>query len=563
MLAYVSRFIVFVLFLNLLAFVGAPAALAQNDNDAQAIIDLSYEQTLVSLYKILKEKEKEKRELTQRLRLEKDSLTQGQLSQELISVDDIIIGVRSEIVNVSTNGMTLFAKPPVDKKDFNWREDLQLIFEPLLDQLRDISERPRLIEKLETDIVYWEEREAELIQAVDNLTENIKKVSETSLRKEVKQLLDSAVSRKNTAQQKLSLLNKDLDNLKKTKNPIWTTLGDIFTDVIVEILLHLMIAVAAAIIVYQCVRLLSLIPIRLISKKNPDATLFAERTIVIARVVIGVLLMVLTYFVVLYGFGEWLLLVLSLLIIAGIILALKNTVPAYIVEIKALLNMGSIRQGERLIYHGLPWRISKLNVHTHLSNSALGSSLRVPLAEIVNLSSRASHVKEPWFPTKVGDFVLLEDSVFGKVTRQTLDVVELQIGGATYTYQTLNFLARRPQNLSKDGFTIFEVFGFDYQYQSIATNKMLKTYQEELTVAMMKSAYNEFNTGLRVEFSRAAASSLDFRIIANFKGDVAVDFYRLKRFIQESSVNIANKHGWIIPFQQLTVHHLSETNNKD
>jgi hypothetical protein len=326
-------------------------------------VALSFEQELAKFYAILKEKEK--RELTKRLKIETDAFTQQQLTQELASVDDIIIGVRSEIVNVSTNRMTLFAKPPVDKKDFNWQEDLELIFEPLLDQLRGIGERPRLIAKLETDIVYWDTREKELTQAVENLTENLKQLSSPALRQEVQGLLDSAASRKNRAEQKLSLLNKDLTDLKKSEGTIWSSLGDIFRDVIVGILLHLLIAVAAAIFVYQCVRLLSLIPIQLIRKKTPDATLFAERAIVFGRVVIGITFMVSTYFVVLYSFSEWLLIVLSLLIIAGLILALKNTAPDYIIEIKALLNMGSIRQGERLIYHGLPWLLVS-SMYTHI-----------------------------------------------------------------------------------------------------------------------------------------------------------------------------------------------------
>lgn len=560
------RLIIFILWFHVLGLMTVPSTFAQDNaqenisenTDRLEDIALSFEQELAKFYAILKEKEKEKRELTKRLKTEVDALTLQQLTQELASVDDIILGVRSEIVNVSTNGMTLFAKPPVDKKDFNWQEDLKLIFEPLLDQLRGIGERPRLIAKLETDIVYWEARARELTQAVENLTENLKRLNNTALRQEVQSLLNSAASRKNRAEQKLSLLNKDLVDLRKSESTIWSSLKNIFREVIVGILLHLLIAVAAAIFVYQCVRILSLIPIQLIRKKTPNTTLFAERAIVFGRVVIGVIFMVFTYFVVLYSFSEWLLIVLSLLIIAGLILALKNTAPDYIIEIKALLNMGSIRQGERLIYRGLPWRISKLNVHTHLSNPALGSSLRVPLNKIINLSSRDSHVKEPWFPTKVGDIVLLEDGVFGKVTRQTLDIVEINFGGSIFSYQTLDFLTKRPQNLSREGFSVYETFGFDYTHQSIATDDMLKTYREELTRAMKKSDYNKFNTFLTVEFSNASASSLDFRVIASFNGEVAADFYRLKRFFQEASVNIANKHGWIIPFQQLTVHHVPE-----
>jgi len=195
------------------------------------------------------------------------------------------------------------------------------------------------------------------------------------------------------------------------------------------------------------------------------------------------------------------------------------------------------------------------SMYTHLSNPALGSSLRVPLIEVINLISREYHVEEPWFPTKVGDIVLLKDGVLGKITRQTLDVVEINLGGSICSHQTLNFLMRRPQNLSKEGFSVYETFGFDYDHQSVATDEMLKTYKGSI-MAMKRSDCNSFNTLLIVDFSNALAPSLDFRDIASFKGVAAADFYRLKRFFQESSVNIANEHGWIIPFQQLTVHHV-------
>ncbi len=546
-------FFIPVLFTALLLCLGF-SAMAQEE-DALEDIELTFEQRLTGLQKTLKEKEREKVELQQKLKSEEDLVTQEQLRQELASVEDIIVGVREDIVNISTGGAKLFSEPPVVKKKFDWQRDLELIFEPLLEQLRDISERPRLIEKLEAEIAYWEEREEELNLAVKNLESNLEQLSKKILKREVKELLGTATSRRNTAQQKLSLLRNDLIELREADNPIWETLRDIFTNVIVVLVLHFFVAIGASFLVYQVVRVFSFIPIMLIRKNSSKKTVFAERIIIVVRSVVSVVLTTMTYFVILYSFGEWLLLVFSLLIIAGLMLAMKDTVPKYFIELKTLLNMGSIRQGERIVYQGLPWRINRLNVHTRLYNSALQGHLRVPLTEIVNYSSRLYRHDEPWFPTRVGDVVFLEDGVFGDVLRQTPEIVELGFGGSIYTYQTTDFLARRPRNLSREGFTVYEIFGFDYQHQAAMTTTMLETYRQAIEVAIKGSKYEEYNTYLGVEFDNASASSLDYKVMASFTGEVALEYFMIKRLLQKASVEVANKHGWVIPFQQLTVHH--------
>lgn len=246
---------------------------------------------------------------------------------------------------------------------------------------------------------------------------------------------------------------------------------------------------------------------------------------------------------------------LSFLIIVGAVLALKNTLPQYLVEIKTMLNMGSIRQGERIIFNGLPWRITRLNVHARLHNPALHGYLRVPLKQIVSSSSRLYHNDEPWFPTRVGEVIFLEDGAFGKVIRQTPDIVEVDLGGSIYTYQTADFLSRRLRNLSREGFMIYEIFGFDYQHQNDIATTILATYKQAIGEAIKKSPFAESNTYFDVEFNNASASSLDFKIFAAFNGKAAMDYFKIKRLLQKASVDVANRHGWVIPFQQVTVHH--------
>ncbi len=540
---------------SVLLLLMSPVSVYAQDEGENADEPFTIELGLSQLKQALSEKEKEKRSLERQFKSEQDELIKDQLQQELTSANEVIVGLREEIVALSTGGARLYDEPPVVQREFDWRKDLELIFEPLLDQLRQISERPRVIEKLESDIAFWQDRKVELSAAIANLKANIDEVSSSALKKDLRALLNTATSRANTAEQKLSLLSNELAVLERQKNPIWSTLGDIFSTIILSILFHFFIAVVVAFLVYQAIRLLTLLPIYIIAKNNPGEAVTAEHAVVIFRVVIGSLLAVMTYFIVLYSFAEWLLLVVSFLLIMGLALALRNTLPQYFVEIKTVLNMGSIRQGERITFNGLPWRVTRLNVNTRLHNPALHGHLRVPLAELIASSSRPYHKDEPWFPTKVGDVVFLEDEVFGKVVRQTPDIVELNLGGSIYSYQTSDFLSKRPRNLSREGFTIYEIFGFDYQHQKTITHEILDIYKSAIVKAISESDFAEYNNYISVDFESASASSLDFKIFASFSGEAAESYFKIKRLLQKASVEVANEHAWVIPFQQLTVHH--------
>jgi small-conductance mechanosensitive channel len=57
-----------------------------------------------------------------------------------------------------------------------------------------------------------------------------------------------------------------------------------------------------------------------------------------------------------------------------------------------------------------------------------------------------------------------------------------------------------------------------------------------------------------VEFQEAASSSLNYLIYVNMKGEAADSYYTLGRLLQRICVDTCNEHGWVIPFEQLTVH---------
>jgi len=57
-----------------------------------------------------------------------------------------------------------------------------------------------------------------------------------------------------------------------------------------------------------------------------------------------------------------------------------------------------------------------------------------------------------------------------------------------------------------------------------------------------------------VEFKEAGPSSLDIVALAEFNANAGPKYWALERAIQGICVDTCNLHGWIIPFQQVTVH---------
>jgi len=258
---------------------------------------------------------------------------------------------------------------------------------------------------------------------------------------------------------------------------------------------------------------------------------------------------------VLYVAGDWVLLGLALLFLLGLAWASKNAIPQFFEQIRLLLNLGTVREQERVVYYGLPWRVTRLSIYSVLRNEELtGGLVRLPLKELMGLHSRPCSRNEIWFPCRPNEWVLLSDGRRGRVTLQTPEMVQLQLlGGSLVTYPTIDFLALSPENLSKD-FRLSVTFGVDYAHQAISTNQVPKIMRERLEKGLAALVGRDSISHLNVEFKEAGPSSLDLQVLADFEGEVAASYEMLQRAIQRILVDTCTEQGWVIPFTQLTLH---------
>ncbi|MGI9336060.1 MAG: hypothetical protein ACR2RL_23175, partial [Gammaproteobacteria bacterium] len=217
--------------------------------------------------------------------------------------------------------------------------------------------------------------------------------------------------------------------------------------------------------------------------------------------------------------------------------------------------IGPVREGERIIYEGLPYEVKAINVYSVLRNPRLESIIRLPLRTLSDMVSRPCK-EEPWFPTSAGDYVLLPDQSFGQVLRQTPENVELKVlGGMTQLHRSADFYALGVKNISGgEAFIVAVTFGIDYSHQAISQDEVVPKLREALQSSFGAADYSEQVRDLFVEFKEAAASSLDYLIIVTMSATAASSYYAVGRRVQQTCVALCNRESWGIPFAQLTVH---------
>lgn len=282
---------------------------------------------------------------------------------------------------------------------------------------------------------------------------------------------------------------------------------------------------------------------------------FLVRVLDLAVGASSVFLALLVAFGVLYAAGDWVLLTIGGIFIVGLAWTAKNTLPAMFEQVKLVLNLGPVREGERIVYDGIPWQVDELGFYCEFTNPELtGGVLRLPLRALIDRHSRPFNHKEQWFPTTTNDWVLLADDTYGKVVSQSPEqVVVLKLGGSRTTYATDAFLALNPQNLSHN-FRVRVTFGIDYAHQAGVTTSIPQIFQERIEADLKGYAGEEGLVSLKVEFKEAGASSLDLEVIADMSGEMGSRHQFLQRRIQRICVDVCNEHGFVIPFTQVTLH---------
>lgn len=440
-----------------------------------------------------------------------------------------------------------------------FQEQITELVQPVLSGIREATAEPRELDSLRNQLELWKEKKIK----TENVLVRIEKLKSDAEDDVVITELNSAENiwkaRQSDATSQIAVLSVQIEDRTKDQRSLWENISNGTSDFFKSRGMNLLLAVLAAVIGFIAVRKIYALLRKVSPVHKADRHDTLERISDVLSMAIAVIVALAGIILVFYVKGDWLLLTLVIIFLVGVIWAGKTAIPPYLDQIRMILNLGSVREGERVVYDGIPWKVEKLGFFTTFINPNLqGARLRIPIKNVMDMVSRPLAPKEVWFPSEADDWVILSDETYGKTITQTPEqVVILQLGGAMKTYATTDFLALAPQNLSH-GFRASVTFGIDYMHQAESTTTVPAIFKEALNKEIISAYGRDAIKSINVEFASAGASSLDYSILADFHGSVAHRYNALQRKIQSVCVDVCNEQGWGIPFAQITIHRAPE-----
>lgn len=443
-----------------------------------------------------------------------------------------------------------FEDPSVEK--FDLQKELEELIKPLIQAIKNATKEPRELTDLERRIeeLTQRQRTAEAAQRVAERT--LAALPEgSSARDEVKREIDDRWGPTiESLRSEILILKARRDARRESRKSLVDTVSSQVQDFVQSSGLSLLLAGFAFAVTFLGLRFFFE---RLLRKRSRDRG-FSRRLLEVVSQILVVVVAVLATLAVLYARNDWVLLAIATVFLLGVGWVLARALPQFFEQIRLMLNVGAVREGERIIYDGLPFRIDALRFYARLNNPELkGGVLRVPIKELVGKRSRRQDPDEPWFPCRPEEFVQLADGTFGKVLLQTPENVFVMAQGAPKSFPTAAFLAENPRNLSR-GFTITVTFGIGYDHQAESTSSIPERMRQAVRTGLEKIVEPSQIKSVDVQFQEANTSSLDYLVLAEFDGAVAAQSFALQRSIQRMLVDVCTSNRWDIPFPQLTVH---------
>lgn len=504
----------------------------------------------------LKQNIKEQIHLSQK-KLKKSTSEEEQktLKEEIAELDKQLAESTNDFERVATGvEAALFAEK--QPETFSWQDELTSLVEPAIKELKRFTIRARQKTNLKDKIIELQLRETAVTKALSHLQMVLDKTAGTQVHKEAKTLQPEWLNINKRLKNKLELSQRELSQLEEQHVSLVESSSRSIQTFFKNRGLYLVIAILVFIAILLACRLMHRITIKLflmVSRKQEQRSVKIRLLYIIFQV-LSIVLAVIGFFFVLYLAEDWFLLSMAIIFFFGLSWTIRQGVPKLWQQGRLMLNIGAVREDERLVLHGVPWRVASINVFCKLVNPSLGVELRLPIEEMTGLISRPYDKAEPWFPCQKGDWLIIGETTRMKVVSLSHEQVELvERGGRRVVYPTEAFLQSCPVNISRN-FSIRVPFGLSYNLQKEATTTIPAILKEYIKVGMEEKGYSSYCLNLDVEFSLANSSSLDLIVLGDFEGEVAANFKGIERTIQKLCVDCCTENSWEIPFPQLSVH---------
>ena len=448
--------------------------------------------------------------------------------------------------------MSLDATP--ESSPFELSREVRVLLSPLINELKRATSRPREIDRLRTEITDLVDQIKLIDKALDQLTAVEKLSKDPELVKALASERKDWTRRQSALETTLEVAQQKLDQRAAESQSLPEAIQEVFQVFFKSRGRNFLLALASMAGFFFALRRLG----SFLSQQpgfSKRVQTFGGRVFGLAYSVFTAVGAVLVFVIALYLVGDWVLLILALLLLLGFFWASKQALPRFWSQAVLMLDMGAVREGQRVWRNGLPWRVESIAFYCVLVNPALvGGRIRIPLEDIASLRSRPDQPDEPWFPTRQGDVVLLDKGRPAIVEFQSTEVVRLRSPGGNQIILPSDQFAAQSHEVLSNGYRVDVQFGIDYRNQADITTTTRDTFEAEVERRWRVTSWASSLIDVSVEFMAAGRSSLDYFVRVDLDGTQATDYAAQRRHLTSICVDVCNENGWVIPLAQMTVH---------
>lgn len=444
------------------------------------------------------------------------------------------------------------------EETISWEDELADLVAPVVQELKRATERPRETERLRIRSSHYTQKLEQLDAAIGSVGTLLRGASDPLHQAELKLLLEELEESRGGIQDELEVAEGALHSLELETGSFFNALSGVFQVFFADRGRNVLSAMATFLFVLLLLLIGRHFLIRSLGVQTGRRASLWFRVLDLAMLLGTFLAAAFAGLAVLFVSGDWVLLMFAALILFGFFWGARQSIPQFWNEVRLLLNVGPVREGERVMYDDLPWLVESLHFVTILRNPAFPDVyLRLPLSALEELVSRPYLPEEPWFPTKVGDVVDMGDDGWGPIVFQSPEVVQARIQGVLRTYSATDWFAEPPVNLST-GWRSDVLLTLDYSHQDKITDEIPQLLEAYLQDKFQQFELSKHLTKLSVGFEQMGSSSLDLEITGWFVGTGAYLWEAAEEDLASLCVDACNTYGWSIAFPQMTLSNRSD-----
>ena len=173
----------------------------------------SQEEQLRTLLDTIREVENDRADLNRQLKRTPAPAEAQRLNEQAAQVTNRLKELQASFEEIATGGSSSAELQQKTEAAFDWQQEIEDVIRPLLDELKRLTERPRMIERLRSERTLYENRLQTTDEAIAHIEHTLATVKEPPVKKALQTTLEQWQDHREEADSRLQRINAQLERL--------------------------------------------------------------------------------------------------------------------------------------------------------------------------------------------------------------------------------------------------------------------------------------------------------------------------------------------------------------